>query len=210
MRVISCLIEEGQLLAKQRQFDSAKTILHECLTLAQQLHGEEHEEVALVLSALAQVCKADGDYYHAKNVHEKALSMRIKLYGDNHPLVALSLSDIGELMQAMGKYSDGIATHIQALHMRIGAYGGDRHRDVALSYLSLGAIYKEEENWTEAKISLEKAVAIFQKLSGAELDPKHAQALHLLAPVLILASPTGELDPAIPVFENALDIRIKK
>jgi tetratricopeptide (TPR) repeat protein len=208
--VINSLVAESELLAKQSQFDNAKSILHDCLTIAQQLYGDEHDEVARVLSALACVCKGDGDYYQSKNVHEKALSMLIKLHGDNHPLVAQALSDIGELMQAMGKFSDGIATHTQALHMRIGAYGGDKHRDVALSYLSLGSIYKEQENWTEAKISLEKAIAIFQKLSGSQLDPKHAQALHWLAPVLIMASPSGELDPAVPIFEKALDIRVHR
>lgn len=210
MQVINSLMAESELMAKQCQFENAKSILHECLTLAQQLHGDEHVDVARVLSALGGVCRGDGDYNQSKNVHEKALSMLIKLYGDNHPLVAQSLSDIGELMQSMGKFSDGIATHTQALHMRIGAYGGDKHRDVALSYLSLGSIYKEQENWTEAKISLEKAVAIFQKLPGAQLDAKHGQALHWLAPVLIMASPSGELDPAVPIFEKALDIRVQR
>lgn len=206
--VIKVLITLAGILVMQRNFDSAKAVLEEALKLSQQLYGEENIEVSNVLSEYANVCKADGDYTNAKKLHEKCLSMRIKLCGENHPNVALSLSDLGLLMQAMEQYNEAINLHKQALSMRLKAYGGENNKEVALSYRLLGVTYKEQGRWLHAKENLEKAASVFTVVQGED-DPLLAATLNDLAIVLIFVNSEGNLDIAIPMFEKALDIRLK-
>jgi tetratricopeptide (TPR) repeat protein len=186
----------------------AITILGECLSLSQQLYGEDHEEVANVTSALAWVYKYDGDYVLAKRTHEKSLVMRMKLFGENHASVASSLSDIGDLMNAQGKYNDALALHQKSLLLRQKAYSGERHREVALSHLSLGKLHRSQENLELAKNEYEAAGRILSQIS--EKDPLLATVYLELGTIRTLSNVDGNFDVSIPFFERALDILISR
>lgn len=207
-QVIQSLMIESTLQSNLSNHDTAKSILGECLTLSQQLYGEEHEEVATILSALAWAYKYDGDYVYAKRTHERSLVMRMKLFGENHASVASSLSDIGDLIEAQGKHNDALALHEKALVLRQKVFAGDRNREVALSHLSLGKLHQAKENLEQAKIEFEAAGRILNQIS--EKDPLLATVYLELGTIRTLSTTDGNFDVSMPFFERALDILISR
>jgi tetratricopeptide (TPR) repeat protein len=86
--------------------------------------------------------------------------------------------------------------------------------EVALSYHEIGLVYRDIEDWNQAKTNFIKAIEIFEKVLQSTIEEDNlyiAQCCHDLASVVIFEQEGNvNLNSAIPLYERALTIKMKK
>lgn len=84
----------GTDLVEAGRYPEARRLREQELRIDQQLHGEEHPNVANSMSNLAYVMRAQGDLTAARELNEKTLELRRRLLGEEHPLTLGSKADL--------------------------------------------------------------------------------------------------------------------
>jgi len=114
------------------QYVQALSLAEKALTLARQLWGDEHPNIATSLNNLAYLYKFQGRYAEAQPLYEQALEMRKRLFAGDHPDVAQSLNNLALLYDSQERYAKAQPLLEQALEMRKRLFAGD-HLNVAQS-----------------------------------------------------------------------------
>lgn len=107
--------------------------------------------MALSLSNLAELYRAQGQYAQAEPLLRRALGIFEKALGPNYPDVALSLNNLALLYHAQGQYAQAEALFRRALAILETALGPDPHPDVATSLKNLAALYRAMKRDDEAE-----------------------------------------------------------
>ena len=77
------------------QYSQAVSLTEEALTLARQIWGEEHPNIATSLNNLAYLYNSQGRYAEALPLYQQALEMHTRLFAGDHRYVATNLNKIG-------------------------------------------------------------------------------------------------------------------
>ncbi len=85
------------------------------LATRRKLLGNEHPDVAIVLSDLASVLNDQRKFAEAETMYREALAVKRKVSGDEHPDVASLLSDLGPVLVSQGKLVEAESTYREAL-----------------------------------------------------------------------------------------------
>jgi len=80
----------------------AYSVYLEALKIYQDVHGENHLDVAAMLNNLGVLHRKHGQYADAQRLLTRALSIKEKLLGTDHPEVALALSNLAAMYLAQG------------------------------------------------------------------------------------------------------------
>lgn len=78
------------------------------------------------------------------------------------PELGTCLNNLGRIEEERGNFAEGIALHRQAVALRTSLLGD--HEDTAFSLGNLGVALASNGDWQEAAKTLEKAVAMYEKL----------------------------------------------
>ncbi|MCI7567788.1 MAG: tetratricopeptide repeat protein [Desulfovibrio sp.] len=78
------------------------------------------------------------------------------------PELGTCLNNLGRIEEERGHFAEGIALHRQAVELRTSLLGD--HEDTAFSLGNLGVALASNGDWQEAAETLEKAVAMYEKL----------------------------------------------
>lgn len=108
-----CLNNLAMLRKLSGTSGEAAEILRSALELGAHLHGENHREMALIMSNLGAVLAECGDLPGAIQAHMKALGVREYLYGPAHPEVGLSMGHLAVAYQLAGE-EDKARCHYEA------------------------------------------------------------------------------------------------
>ena len=157
---------------------------------------------AALLTNLAYLLEAQGDYAAARPLFERALAIREATLGPHHPTTAQSLNNLAYLLEAQGDYAAARPLFERALAIREATLG-PHHPDTALSLNNLAALLDTQGDYVAARPLYERALAIRE----AALGPRHpdtAQSLNNLAELL---RAQGDYVAARPLYERALAIR---
>jgi tetratricopeptide (TPR) repeat protein len=183
------------------QYSQATTLAEEALTLARQIWGEEHPNVATSLNNLAYLYESQGRYAEAQPLLEQALEMRKRLFVGDHPNVASSLNNLAYLYNSQGRYAEAQPLLEQALEMRKRLFVGD-HPNVAISLNNLAALYESQGRYAEAQPLYQQAFEMTKRLFAGD-HPNVASSLNNLA---YLYKSQGRYAEALPLFEQALEM----
>src|SRR4051794_10492667 len=96
------LNQQALQLYQQGRYEEAISLSTRSLELARQIWGEGHPDYATILSNLAELHRAMGDYAAAEPLLRRALEIRRVALGEGHPDYAQSLNNLAELHKAMG------------------------------------------------------------------------------------------------------------
>ncbi|MDE5096785.1 MAG: tetratricopeptide repeat protein, partial [Trichodesmium sp. St11_bin5] len=84
------------------KYDEAIPIAEQGVTLARQLWGESHAEVATHLNNLAFLYKSQGRYSEAEPLYKQAIEILTIALPANHPSLARDLNNLASLYRAQG------------------------------------------------------------------------------------------------------------
>ncbi|MFH1313516.1 MAG: tetratricopeptide repeat protein [Candidatus Eisenbacteria bacterium] len=185
-------------------FDEADTLSRQSLAIREEILGEEHVEVATIMSNLANVLHQNGEFREAQALHERALAIREKLLSPEHPQVVMSMSNLAIVLNDMGDYERARALHERVLAIRESTLGED-HLDVAVSLDNLAIVLEATADYERARMLTERALAIRERSLGQD-HPEVARNLAHLAGVLW---DLGDYERARDLYERALAIREK-
>ncbi|MBK7418293.1 MAG: tetratricopeptide repeat protein [Nitrospira sp.] len=101
-RVAVTLAHLAQAYSAQGKFVEAEPVYLEALKIYQDVHGENHLDVAAMLNNLGVLHRKHGQYADAQRLLTRALSIKEKLLGTDHPEVALALSNLAAMYLAQG------------------------------------------------------------------------------------------------------------
>jgi tetratricopeptide (TPR) repeat protein len=183
------------------QYAQARSLAEKALTLARQLWGDEHPNIATSLNNLAYLYKSQGRYAEAQPLYEQALEMRKRLFAGDHPSVAQSLNNLALLYDSQGRYAEALPLLEQALEMRKRLFAGD-HLDVTQSLNNLALLYDSQGQYAEALPLLEQALEMKKRLFVGD-HPNVATSLNNLA---YLYKSQGRYAEALPLYEQALEM----
>jgi serine/threonine-protein kinase len=105
----------GETWAGLGLYDRAEPELVRSLALSRAVYGDDHEEVARALDALAQVRTSRGDAAGAEAPAREALAIRRERHGEEHTAVAAAWTALGSVLQEKGDYLAAEAAHRNAL-----------------------------------------------------------------------------------------------
>jgi hypothetical protein len=99
------------------QYADALPKAQEALAIREASLGASHPDVAVSLTTLAEVHRAQGRLDEAERLHRRALTIREGQLGKEHPEVAASLNHLAVIQNARGKYKDAESLLRRALAM---------------------------------------------------------------------------------------------
>lgn len=117
-------MNKAMCLSSLGDYNNAILVHQEALKNAEQLYGDDHSTIALILSNLA-ICQYNtGRYVEAKISSSRATDLFEKTYGDSMQL-ASSMQTLGTCMIATDEYDKGVAMLNDSLRMIRKLYPGD-------------------------------------------------------------------------------------
>ena len=135
----------GNLSMKMGNFEKAEEIYQENLKIYQELHGEDHPEVAVSLNNLGYVYFYKGDNLKAEECFKRSLGIYQRKYeGRNHPTIATAMNNLGLVNKKKGDFFEAEDFYKKSLIMRQYLFG-ENHISVATSYNNLGELYESQD-----------------------------------------------------------------
>ena len=172
------------------------------MKILERVHGQEHPDVAVSISHLAELYRTQGQYRNAESMFQRSLAIRRRIYGEVHHEVATSLNELAALYQALGRREEAVPLYQQSLRIRERTLGPD-HPDVAISLNNLAILALEQGRYADAEVLFERGLLISEKALG----PNHLD-------VALVLNNLGELyriqerhEAAEPLFQRSLEIR---
>jgi tetratricopeptide (TPR) repeat protein len=186
----------------QGLYTQALPWLEQCLSVALELLGEEHPDVADSLNNLADLYLNQGRYDQAEPLFLEALEMRKRVFAGDHRAVVTSLKNLAFLYSIQGRYNQAETHCVEALEMIKRLFVGD-HSAVATSLKNLALVYNHQSRYDQAEPLFVEALEMRKRLFVGD-HPDVAESLHYLAD---LYNRQGRYDQAEPPFVEALKMR---
>jgi len=188
-------------LAANRPQEEARAIHAFQSAMARQEPLADQAPLALSLSYLALLYKAQGRYSEAEPLFQRALSISEQQLGNDHPDVATCLDNLANLYSDQGHYSEAEPLFQRALSIGEQQLGND-HPDVATCLNNLAELYRAQGRYSEAEPLFQRALSIGEQQLGND-HPDVATRLNNLAE---LYRAQGRYSEAEPLYQRALSI----
>lgn len=185
------------------EYSKAKPLFEKALSIQKKISGNEHPNIALILTNLSSLHKDIGEYDEAENFDKEAIAIYSKRLGEQHPRTLSCTANLAGLYADKGEYDKAEALLQKVIPIQEKTLGV--HRDTASSLNSLALLYRAKGEYDKAEPLLEKSLAMRKQYFGIE-HQSTAQSLNNLA---LLYHDKGNYDKAEPVYQQALEIREK-
>lgn len=196
------LSEQANEYYKRGNYAQAIIIGEKILTLARQLWGDYHTDIADSLNNLALNYKLQGHYRKAESLYVETLEITKRLLGIEHLDMAVSLNNLAALYKSQGRYNEAEKLDREALDIYKEILGF-KHPIVAISLSNLGLLCRFQKRYIEAEFLYLQALAIRKDCFGYE-HPDVASSLNHLAN---LYHYQDKYDEAESLYLEALTIR---
>jgi len=177
----------------------AARLMEKALEIDLKNFGNEHPNVAVRQSNLANVYRNLGQYEKARDLLEAALASAEKNFGQEHPNTAVRYSNLALVLQDLGDYEGAKKLLEKALASDEKNFGQE-HPSTARSYSNLATVLQSLGDYEGAKKLLEAALASAEKNFGEE-HPNTAVSYSNLAGVL---QALGDYEGAKNLLQKAL------
>ena len=157
----------GSLLRRISRDDEALSAKRKALSIARELHGEDHTAVSDELNSLGVTLRMIGDYPTAVTIGKEALAMSTRLRGADHPDTLLMQMNLLVAMHSDGQYGETIPLLLDNLARTRRVLGDDDQR-VARTLGTLAVSWKVVGKFSKAEAAFKDAAAIWTKVSGPD------------------------------------------
>jgi tetratricopeptide (TPR) repeat protein len=158
----AALLASARVHFRQAGLAAARTHAQEALLLHEQAHGENSEQVAVVLDELSQILLELSDLAAAHTTAERSLRIRERgTAPDAH--LARSHEYLGLVLWRQGAWSEARVQHTRALSL-IGGALGPEHGSAGRTHTHLGLVLRDTADGDEARLNLaEREFALAQR-----------------------------------------------
>jgi eukaryotic-like serine/threonine-protein kinase len=199
-KVAATLNELGDLLYSKGEYAAAGELYRHTLAVARRIRTEPLL-VALSLSNLAFILRAQGRLDEAEPMLREALEIRRAELGQDHPLVPTSLSNLAVLLGEQRKYDEAESLFREALATRRRVLG-DEHPEVTLTITGLAYVLRGKGDYAGAEQLFRQALAMNRKRFGLE-HPSVGLDIYALARVL---HEKGSMAEAESLYRTSLGV----
>lgn len=160
-----------------------------------------HEDVAIVLTNLANVYFEEKQADKAEELHKRALKIRRMSFGNNHPTVAQSVYNLAVLYDELTEYDTAERLYKEALGIWNHAYGTD-HPYIANALNNLANVYMFKGDYTTAIELHQDSLAARRAIYGNQ-HPEVARSLINLGAVYLK---NQDYEHAKPLYQEAITL----
>ena len=160
-------------------YQLSRLIFERLLSYTRRVYGENHTEVAMCVSGLAETACYEAKYKESINLHDAALLLRRKIYGDKHQFIAQSIYHRACLSLRLGRYDEAVQGFDDSLAMRRVLFG-QVHRDIAQSLYGLASAFLVKGKLPEAKAMHERALSMRRTILGEHVEVYESQYANAL------------------------------
>ena len=180
---------------------AAQPLLQHALTMRKKLLGQEHPDVARVLSLLGHISYGLGQYSEVTLLYQRALTIYEKAHGPEHSDTLRLHYDLARLHRRLGNYTEAAMLYQKTLALQEKVLGPE-HPQALDSLQELAEIYRRQGKYAEALPLLERALTTQKKAS----EPDY---INIALTLYYLASVHDNLKmytEALPLATEALSI----
>lgn len=212
------LSAEGEAHFRAGRFAEALPLIAQAAALIEATFGKDSREVALSCNQLATLHHLLGELAAAQPLYARALAILDALAGrapaPPEPALGLQLAatafNLGRLHQDLGAPAAALPLHQRALALREQLLGPS-HPEVARSLSSLASACDELGDQAAAQPLYKQALCIWEHLDPADPacsgEPLALNCAACLNDLGTLHLATGRYDEALPLYEQALELR---
>ena len=195
------LHQAGRYLHERGQYSRAETLLQRAISIAEQLSGNAHPDVAHILTDLAESYWSQTKYEQAEILYQRALLIYEQTPDASRIRIATILNDMGMLYEYQEQYEQAEAYLQRSLTIREQELEAT-HADIGESFNNLAWVSYKERKYEQAEQLYQRGLAIREQTLGSD-HPTTAQSLDNLA---LLYSDQGNYEQAEPLLQRALTI----
>ncbi|MBP5540266.1 MAG: tetratricopeptide repeat protein [Bacteroidales bacterium] len=184
--------------------DAEKICLHQ-ISLAKEVYGEEHEEIANAFNNIAEIYRVLNNYSKALEFLFKALAIDEKILGKKHDNIAAIYNNIGGVYWDQGNYPLALLYFHKSLDVVLSLFGKD-NLHTAITYNNIGTVYEAQHEYTMSLAYLQDALEIRKDLLG-ETHPDTTATYNNIGAVYWKQ---GNASKALEYFNLALSIDEKE
>ncbi|MBX7220170.1 MAG: tetratricopeptide repeat protein [Blastocatellia bacterium] len=201
LETADCLNFLAILLVRTRNLGTAEPMFQRALAIRNKWLGSTHAKVGETLNNIGFLWREKGDYKQAVDYLQRALAVREQALGINHSAVAETLRNLAQVELALEHRAAAEQFYQRAL--KIYELYPDLEVDIAAVLNDLAVLYKNAGNYVQAEPNFQRALALEEKLYGAE----HPETIQTLSNFATLYSAKGDYQQAESMFLKVLAIR---
>jgi tetratricopeptide (TPR) repeat protein len=149
------------------QSDAAEHLHKECISVAQELFGPEHQATLASRSNLASELHAQGKHVEAEKEHRAVLVISERVLGTEHRDTLTSRNNLAVALADQGKYAEAEKEFHAVLALRERVLGAE-HPATLISRHNLANALNAQGKHTEAEKEHRAVLAIMERVRGAE------------------------------------------
>ena len=203
----------ARLYRDQYKYEDAMNHFEEAIYIRKQQLGSQDRLTAHSTSSLARLYLIEGNYKKAEELFSSALKTHQKNQRKDHSTdaareVAKSTYGLAQLYHKEGRYAEAKNLYEEVLAMDKDLFG-DHHLMTAQCLDSLGCLYRDLRDFTQAENLLQQSLEIREAELEKNQKPKHpdtAQSLNDLGD-LYRSLGRGRYEKAEELIRDALEIR---
>jgi tetratricopeptide (TPR) repeat protein len=145
--------------------DEARPLLERALELADRVLPKDDPELAATLHNLGWLYHQTGDYARAREMYEKALAIR-RQHGVADPkALSTTILTLGWLFAGLEQFAEAERLFKEAIDLRVRTHG-ENHRDTAIAWGGLAAVYLAQGKNLEAIAPYNQAMTTLWQIEG--------------------------------------------
>ncbi|MEY3870810.1 MAG: hypothetical protein RLZZ338_4704 [Cyanobacteriota bacterium] len=195
------LNQEVMRILNEAKFGEGSTIAEEALTLAREIWGDKHPQVATSLNNLASLYKSLNRYQEAEPLYQEAIAIVRVSLPPRHPSLATHLNNLALLYESLNRYQEAEPLYLEALAI-VRESLPPRHPQLAAALNNLGGLYRTLNRYQEAEPLYQEALEIDRE----SLPPRHPQLATHLNNLGGLYESLNRYQEAEPLYQEALEI----
>jgi len=215
--VYNALDKAGKFFTACGALEDARTIYERDLQETEKYYGKTHQNTASVLINLGHVEGLAKNHKRKKELLERAVAIQEKVLGPYHESVAITLG-LGNLANAYGELGE-LESKRAALERSLDIYrhvhnNNDELPAIAVTLTWLGVTYHElaqkysdPKDEQKAKLTLEYALALDEKIWG-DKQPDHAEIDVTLSQLSAVYAELHDTEKLKEALERALGIEL--
>lgn len=194
----------GRLYHTLGHYDEGADFLRQALTVARELHGNDHLNVAARLNDLANVLREKGAYEEAEPLYHEAMAIQRRRAGATSLERVSTMNNLGLLLTYKGDYeaAEPLLREVVDLRRRV---LGEEHLDVGMSLNELAQVLKFKGDFDAAEPLYHEALAILHRQVGEE----HLSVATFTENLAMLYARQGDYEAVAPLLEKTLAVRQK-
>ncbi len=180
------------------KYAEAIPVAEQATTLARQLWGETHKNVATSLNNLAGLYKSQGKCDAAELLYLKAIEIDKIALPENHPSVATHLNNLAGLYESQGKYNAAELSYLEAIEI-IEIALPENHPYRGYSLNNLAQLYCSQGKYDAAE-------RLYNEIKKIALPKNHPDLAGLLTGIAALYHSEGKYETVESLIQQAIEI----